>query len=141
MKFLIYLLISLTFTVWSCGTETDANANDSDNILEPDTNIDADVIDVDMSLENEEEATDSNEAKIISVEVSGVPDNYTFNVGVSSPDTGCDQYADWWEVITEEGELIHRRILAHSHVTEQPFVTSFNNKGPHEYIRLWNTSF
>ena len=60
-------------------------------------------------------------ADVISVDVSGEPGAYQFTVGVRSPDEGCDQYADWWEVLTEEGELIYRRILAHSHVDEQPF--------------------
>ena len=49
------------------------------------------------------------------------PDSHTFAVTISSPDTGCDQYADWWEVITPEGDLLYRRILAHSHIDEQPF--------------------
>lgn len=64
-------------------------------------------------------------AEISSVTVSGNENDYTFNVGIKSPDTGCDQYADWWEIISETGdELLYRRILAHSHVTEQPFVRS-----------------
>ena len=63
-------------------------------------------------------------ADVISVKVSGTPDQYQFSVQISSPDTGCQQYTDWWEVITEDGILLYRRVLLHSHVNEQPFTRS-----------------
>ncbi|MBT8494399.1 MAG: hypothetical protein KJO07_15190 [Deltaproteobacteria bacterium] len=53
--------------------------------------------------------------------MSGAPGGYQFDVTVASPDTGCSQYADWWEVVRPDGQLVYRRILAHSHVKEQPF--------------------
>jgi hypothetical protein len=63
-------------------------------------------------------------ANVISVLVNGDPKAYEFSVEIVSPDTGCGQYADWWEILSEDGILIYRRILAHSHVNEQPFVRS-----------------
>jgi len=66
----------------------------------------------------------SNFADVISVNVSGEPGAYQFAVEISSPDTGCQQFADWWEVFNEDEQLLYRRILLHSHVGEQPFVRS-----------------
>lgn len=60
-------------------------------------------------------------AQVLKVAAKGEPNNYTFAVTIRSPDTGCDLYADWWEVITPSGELLYRRVLLHSHVNEQPF--------------------
>ena len=56
--------------------------------------------------------------------MDGAPGAYTFTVTVRSPDTGCDQYADWWEVLRPDGGLLYRRVLGHSHVDEQPFSRS-----------------
>lgn len=61
-------------------------------------------------------------ADVISVDVTGTSGSYSFSIGISSPDEGCARYADWWEVLTADGELLYRRILAHSHTGEQPFV-------------------
>jgi hypothetical protein len=63
-------------------------------------------------------------ADVQSVQVSGEPSAYQFAVELASPDTGCEQYADWWEVLSENEELLYRRILLHSHVDEQPFTRS-----------------
>jgi hypothetical protein len=70
------------------------------------------------------EPADSVLANIASVNVTGDSDSYIFAVGIRSDETGCDRYADWWEVVSEDGELLFRRVLSHSHADEQPFVRS-----------------
>ncbi len=78
---------------------------------------------IEPSNENEL-VPDDNKAAVRAVSVNGDAGSYTFSVTVASPDTGCSQYADWWEVLRADGSLLYRRILTHSHVTEQPFTRS-----------------
>jgi len=79
----------------------------------------------DLSPKEEvEDMTESIFVDVLSVNVTGERNAYQFAVEVSSPDTGCDQYADWWEVLSVEGRLLYRRVLLHSHVDEQPFTRS-----------------
>lgn len=70
------------------------------------------------------QSEDASHAVVLNVDVTGEEPGYNFAVSISSPDLGCEQYADWWEVLDENGELLHRRVFAHSHIDEQPFERS-----------------
>lgn len=84
----------------------------------------ADASAADASQGDGGEPASSSFANVSAVEASGQPGAYTFNVTIASPDSGCSRYADWWEALDENGALLYRRILAHSHVDEQPFSRS-----------------
>ncbi len=45
-------------------------------------------------------------------------------VTLQSPDRDCDRHADWWEVLSEKGELIDRYLIDGPHEFEKPFTTS-----------------
>ena len=63
-------------------------------------------------------------ANVTAVKTSGDEGAYRFAVTLKSTETGCAQYADWWEVLSEKGELLYRRILVHSQPDTQPFTRS-----------------
>jgi hypothetical protein len=57
-------------------------------------------------------------AHVKEVNTSGADGAYTFSVTVESADIDCSQFADWWEVLSEDGQLRYRRVLLHSHTDE-----------------------
>ena len=64
----------------------------------------------------------SNEADVTNVKVTKDNKNwYRFSVTVLHDDKGWDHYADKWEVIDGEGNVLGVRVLHHPHVGEQPF--------------------
>ena len=67
----------------------------------------------------------ANEVRIVDVraECSG---SCTFSVTLEHADTGWDHYANLWEVVTLEGELLGARVLYHPHENEQPFTRSLS---------------
>ena len=66
----------------------------------------------------------SPSANVIAVSTSGSEFSYNFAVTLRSDETGCAQYANWWEVLRSNGTLAYRRILVHSHPDTQPFKRS-----------------
>ena len=84
----------------------------------------------------ENSSTNISLANVISVTTTGLNNNYTFSVGILSPDVSCVQYADWWEVLDNNG-MIHRRILGHSHANEQPFIRSSGSINVSSNKTIW----
>jgi hypothetical protein len=57
--------------------------------------------------------------------------SWTFHVTVRHPDTGWEDYADGWDVVDPEGNVLktnpddpYTRLLLHPHENEQPFTRS-----------------
>lgn len=97
------LIVVLTMIlISSCGDDLTVGSTDQSGIFNTD---------------------ESTQAVVTQVRVSGEEGSYTFRVTLRSPDTGCEQYADWWEIFDEESELVYRRTFSNSHVNSQPFAT------------------
>ena len=51
---------------------------------------------------------------------------WRFEVTVRHADSGWEHYADAYEVLSPDGTLLGRRVLAHPHENEQPFTRSLS---------------
>ena len=64
----------------------------------------------------------AGEADVLSAEAQCSEDRICrFVVTLRHADEGWKHYADRWEVLSPEGELLATRVLRHPHVEEQPF--------------------
>ncbi|MEH6526489.1 MAG: hypothetical protein V7723_10490 [Sneathiella sp.] len=67
----------------------------------------------------------AGEAAVLDVNVSKVEaDVYRFSVTVMHDDEGWEHYADKWDVLDLQGNILGTRVLMHPHVGEQPFTRS-----------------
>jgi len=67
----------------------------------------------------------AGEANVLAVDLIETGERvYTFNVTVQHADEGWDHYADRWDVVAPDGQVLASRVLLHPHVDEQPFTRS-----------------
>lgn len=52
---------------------------------------------------------------------------YAFSVTILHQDDGWTHYADSWDVLTPDGQVLGTRTLFHPHVEENPFTRSLSN--------------
>ena len=60
-------------------------------------------------------------AVVVAAEARQAGGGWQVEVTLRHGDTGWDDYADGWRVVTAEGEVVATRPLLHPHVEEQPF--------------------
>ena len=69
----------------------------------------------------------ADDATIEAAKASASNGTWTFSVTLRHGDTGWDDYADGWRVVTEDGTVLGTRTLYHPHVQEQPFTRSLGD--------------
>ena len=67
----------------------------------------------------------AGEVQVTAVKVTSAGgEAYRFDVTLAHADEGWDHYANQWDVLTLDGEVLGVRELLHPHVEEQPFTRS-----------------
>ena len=67
----------------------------------------------------------ANEVRIVDVKVE-CPGSCTFAVTLEHNDQGWHHYANQWDVMTLDDQLLGSRVLYHPHESEQPFTRSLS---------------
>jgi hypothetical protein len=67
----------------------------------------------------------ANEVRIVDVKVE-CPGSCTFAVTLEHNDQGWHHYANQWDVMTLDDQLLGSRVLYHPHENEQPFTRSLS---------------
>lgn len=69
----------------------------------------------------------AGEADVVAATATKSADGtYQFYVTVAHDDTGWNHYANVWQVVGPDGEVLGERELLHPHVEEQPFTRSLS---------------
>ncbi len=67
----------------------------------------------------------AGEADVVDGKITPLGDNrFRIDATVLHSDTGWDHYANRWDVLAADGQLLGSRELAHPHENEQPFTRS-----------------
>jgi len=73
----------------------------------------------------------SDMVEVVDVKVKPQGENqYRFDVSLQHADAGWDHYANRWEILDTEGNILATRTLHHPHVNEQPFTRSLTTRLP-----------
>ena len=79
----------------------------------------------------------AGEADVVDVKIRAVGDReFRIDVTVKHADAGWDHYANRWEVLSVDGEILGTRVLAHPHDNEQPFTRSLVLNIPAEHTHV-----
>ena len=69
----------------------------------------------------------AGQADVMDVKVSLTSGGtYRFDVTINHMDEGWEHYDDTFEIVSPDGRVLGKRVLAHPHVNEQPFTRSLS---------------
>ncbi|MEN8169809.1 MAG: hypothetical protein ABFS08_06265 [Pseudomonadota bacterium] len=69
----------------------------------------------------------ANEIQVVTASAVRTADTWRIDVTLRHADRGWEHYANKWEVLNLDGEVLGTRVLYHPHVDEQPFTRSLTN--------------